>query len=727
MTPLGASRFENVCRAFAVLGCVWFAFAALWGVGAQPHAGHIGSAGAAIAMQTENAIRWHSIYPLWDWYSATDPYPNGAYCHHPFGPWWITRFFSKAFGHRDFVPNLPAALMSVMTAPLIYKTAKHAWGVVAGTAAVLAFVSLPITIGYSVCQNLEVGTIFGGVLFFYGHVKYTRWGRGRDLALSVLGVALTTAGDWPGYLIVAPLLAFSFLRAYVLPSWMTPPLNRPRYDRWWAMSVAMAVFTLALWVGLFKHVDKLSDWLSSADSRGASAPIPLDQVLKARTTWIDFSFTPLAIAIGKLAFPIALLRLLVRRLDAEAYSLSFLFAAVGHYLAFKQGADIHIFWSHYFGVYYAFAIAQLVVSVQAAAEWIGAHVAATRARTLGYAGAVLALVPATFCVFPDGARSLEIWRASGGKYDEKGALFRSSVDTLFVVKTVLKPRVHAGANLAVHSGVGWGWEHEWALEGRADPAEAPNDAHKLWAARLSALSADQVTSLARKFHLRIYGDTLVIDRDEPFAPLDAYSLHEHEPNLVEWMFTNNVEPAREITKDPDPFLTWEWRTHVGQDAPLPPAPTTLEEERIAHNVAVSQGDDIGAEAHLSKLRAALALDAQSYFQGGDELLGVRVTHGVKPMVESYFLASGPTTAESTFAVRSTIVAKNPLSSIPASPVVCDHAFPPSLSTKLWKPKFLYRFEAPLNHRIGRELYQGTWVGGRARLHGPPAIDLATIN
>ena len=27
-------------------------------------------------------------------------------------------------------------------------------------------------------------------------------------------------------------------------------------------------------------------------------------------------------------------------------------------LAFKQGADVHVFWPHYFGIYFAFAFAQ---------------------------------------------------------------------------------------------------------------------------------------------------------------------------------------------------------------------------------------------------------------------------------------------------------------------------------------------------------------------------------
>jgi hypothetical protein len=40
----------------------------------------------------------------------------------------------------------------------------------------------------------------------------------------------------------------------------------------------------------------------------------------------------------------------------------------------------------------------------------------------------------------------------------------------------------------------------------------------------------------------------------------------------------------------------------------------------------------------------------------------------------------------------------------------DMAYPPSLPTGLWRPGYIYKTDAVLNHRIGRERYLGRWVG-----------------
>jgi hypothetical protein len=48
-----------------------------------------------------------------------------------------------------------------------------------------------------------------------------------------------------------------------------------------------------LWIAMFKHADKLADWLSSAEGRGGGKEIQLSAVLLSRAVWLDFSFTPL--------------------------------------------------------------------------------------------------------------------------------------------------------------------------------------------------------------------------------------------------------------------------------------------------------------------------------------------------------------------------------------------------------------------------------------------------
>ena len=109
------------------------------------------------------------------------------------------------------------------------------------------------------------------------------------------------------------------------------------------------------------------------------------------------------------------------------------------------------------------------------------------------------------------------------------------------------------------------------------------------------MSGDEERRIAAAGHVRIYGDTWVVDKREPPAPLDAYSLNEREPNVFEWLFLDGTEPHRSVGASPDPWLTWEWRTHLGQSASLPTGePATLDQMRIAHTVAVASGDQAAA-------------------------------------------------------------------------------------------------------------------------------------
>ena len=723
----GKRRVERVADALAFAATTWFAFTAFWGINAQPHAGHIGSAGAAIAMTAENSIRWHSWYPLSDYYGTTNPFPHGAYCHHPFGCFWISEIAVRLFGHADFVANLPSAVMSALTPPLLYWTGKRAWGPLPGAAAAIAFVTLPITVGFSIFHNLEVMTIFGAVLFFWGHGKFLETRRGRDLAWSLVGASIAVSGDWVGYVILAGLLGWAFLRAFVLPAWMTPPVRMAQYHRWWALSVALAVGSLVLWIAMFQHADKLTDWIASAQGRSGGADEKLSAVLEARKTWIDFSFTPYAILVGKLAAPLAIVRLFYFRRDAEMYSVAMLLGATVQYLVFKQGADIHIFWPHYFGAYYAYACAQLVATAGGVTRWAAKRLAPNAVRSPDVAVSLCALFLVTAPQTPDAVRSLRVWRESAGRYDEKGVLYRSHADLLFVVKKVLRPEIHRGEKLGVEPGVSWGWEHQWALEGMAETASSPSNAYPYWLARASALGADQLKTLAQKYHLRIYGDAVIVKRGERQAPVDAYAIEEREPGWIGWMFTYNTEPVRTISEQPDPFETWEWRYHLGQPAERPTQkPHTLEQIRIAYNAAVASHDAAAAAELLETLRDGIDRTGEAHFDEGNELMGVRLVHGVRPRIEVYFQAGGPTGSDTKLTIRSDIVAKAKLSLIPPSPVECDLAYPPSLSTKLWQRGFVYKFVAPLHHRIGKERYWAAWAGGPRRLRGDPKIDLAYV-
>ena len=732
--PLRGRWSARIAAVSVGLATAWFALAAAWGIGAIPGGGHLGSSGAAVAIAGEHIVRFRTLYPLADWYTSAEPGLDRTYCHHPFGVFWIAAALAWLWPHMSFVVQLPAVLMSAAMPALLYGIGRRvggpSGGPVAGVAAAVAFVAVPLDVGYACFASLEVTVMFGAALFFWGHLAYQASGLRRHLVAALVGVLFASLGDWPGYLILAPMLAWGLARAYLLPARVAPPVA-PAQRRAVVAAVVLSLACLGGTLALFAHAHQLGEWLGAGAKRGNAAAVPLATVLAGRAAWLEFSFTPLVIALGKIALPVCVVRALVLRRDEELMALAALFGAAVQYVVFRQGADIHIFWPHYFGLYFALAMAQLADSARWAVLAVAREVSPRRAATAALVAAVLVGVVPSLVVLPDAARALVVWRQTGGRYDDRGALFRSHVDLLFVLAEVVRPRLALGEKIGVHPGTQWGPEHQWALMGNAAPANAPSASQPFWVGRASGMGADELRALVAGRHVRIYGDVLLVERgvdDEP-APLDAFSLHEREPTLVERYLTHNTEPVRTLDAAPDAFLTWEWRVHLGQPATAPTAaPRTLDETRIAHDVAVDRGDAAEAARLRAIVEAALDRTRAADFVGGHRLLGVRLPGGVKPEVESWFLAAGPVARDATFEVTSTVVARLPTSLVPVDPTVRSHAFAPSLSTKLWRPGFLYRMSAELKHRIGEERYTGAF-SARAPIpttSGARQIELAVL-
>jgi 4-amino-4-deoxy-L-arabinose transferase-like glycosyltransferase len=729
---------EAVARVVVVVASVWFAFTAVWGLFGIPGAGHIDSGSAANAMAGEQMVKWRIVYPAWAWYTGTPPEKSDYLCTHPYGQEWIPALLIWIFGHKDFVVHLPATLMSSAMPPLLYGIGKARWGAAAGAVAAASFVVVPIAVGFSNFWNLETLTIFGSLLFFWGHSRHLATRKTGYMIASLVGLALACAGDWVGYLIVAPTLVWAFLRGLLLPQRLTPRLRFDSYARWWAASVAIVAGTMLLWVGLFYHADRIGAWLAQGDARAGGEAQTLAQVLQSRKNWIDFSFTPLAISVGKVAAPVCLLLLFVTRRDEETYALGLLFGAVFQYVVFKRGADVHIYWPHYFAPYFALALARVSAAAGSLASWLaqafsapgrtGAAVAATFTLAFG-------LAP-TIAMTPDGVRSLWVWRRTGGKYDE--SMKRSNVDLLFAVKQVVMPKTPRGMRLDAHPSAGWGWEQMWTYQADANPGGLPLagstavSTHPFWIGRGSGLSSDEQRRIASTTHVRVYGDTWIVDQRESAAPLDAFSLNEREPGLFEWIFTNATEPVRSIRQTPDPWLTWEWRTLLGQSAPPPTGdPATLDEIRIAHNAAIERGDAAAADRWRAQIEAKLDRSVQAQYEPGLRLIGIRQTGGVEPRIESWFECMAPQQGDSSFNVTAVVEARSRLSLLPPNASGREMAWPPSMPTGLWRSGQIYKTEVVLNHLIGQERYSGYWAprsGAHAphRIGGPVSIPLAVL-
>jgi hypothetical protein len=149
---------------------------------------------------------------------------------------------------------------------------------------------------------------------------------------------------------------------------------------------------------------------------------------------------------------------------------------------------------------------------------------------------------------------------------------------------------------------------------------------------------------------------------------------------------------------------------VGQDAAEPGGePRTLDEIRIAHNLAVSRGDEAQAARWRERLLGHLNRAPATRFGDSLRLMGVNVIDGAEPRVESWFEVLAPPSGDYLLGVRSTITARSRWSLIPDDSVDRPMASTSHIATRLWRRGFIYAVETDLNHRIGREEYWAKWV------------------
>ncbi|AUX35950.1 MULTISPECIES: glycosyltransferase family 39 protein [Sorangium] len=751
-----ASRLETrAALAVTAVATAWFALVAAWELFGPILAGHYASS-AGVGIIAENMLRWEIPGPVWE-YTAGRPAPEMYYCHHPWGIFWTTAAFMQVLGRHDVVCRLPAVLLSAVTPPLLYAIGRSVYRPAAGAAAAAAFVVLPITLSFANLNALEVPVMAWTLLGLFGYVRLTQTGRRRYLAVSALGLTLGMHADWPAFVLTGGLLAFGAIRAYLLPKRVFGPIHERRYAQWWVLTAFLAALTAALYLALFHQAGKLGDLLASYGFRSSGNAEPLAKVLAGRRYWIELSFTPIAIAAGKLAAIVCAARLVLLRREHDALPLLYLATATVQYVVFRQGADIHIFWPHYFGAYFALGAAALVATGAALLERAaaaaaqrapdaardpagpaaaGAAAAGSRAApaAAGIAGpapawpalAALALWLAPLAaVLRDGLPALRYARETGGRFNERGHLIDSDGEKTAFLRWLAPrlPRTPTGALVEMHEGMKATWAQVWALGGRVvkptrpAPRETPPRGAYLVDTRFM-LDRDQA-SLAQRFDITAVGPFWALGAGvgaeapaQGARGIEAFSFREREPGLLAWYFVSGTEPEREIV--PDPFLTWELRAHFGQPAE-PPAgpPETLEQKRIAHNAALAAGDTARAAALFSEITAALApLGAR--FDDGTELLGTTFHEGARSLLTIFVRAGGPAASDVTLTVRSRVVERAPLSSTMADPVYREVGLPTAISPQRWRAGFVYADPVPIRKRPGTEVF---WASLKARDRG----------
>jgi hypothetical protein len=217
-------------------------------------------------------------------------------------------------------------------------------------------------------------------------------------------------------------------------------------------------------------------------------------------------------------------------------------------------------------------------------------------------------------------------------------------------------------------------------------------------------------SLTREFPVRAIGPFFVADTQAPTAPVEGFSAVPRHLGAFASFFTATSHDVYDVVKDP--FWTWELRAHFNQTPNPPPdaRPATLEQLRIAHNLAVFEHDQALADRLLAELLAGVDRSVHRNYTLGMELLGARLERGPSTHFTLYFRTSAVLPTDTEFQVASRVVEAPHFSLVPKDDLVWDVGMPFALPTSLWRPGFVYSAITELSPRPGRECYDGGFRG-----------------
>jgi len=705
-------RWERACQAVALIASLGFALAVFWELGDTFGAGHFASA-SAVCTGAENMWLWGVAGPVTHVLSRP-PVASEFYCHHPWGIFWVSALFMKLFGHHAWACRLPAALQSALTVPALYLAGRAVWGPVAGALAALSFAVLPIALSFGDFNSLEVPVIFGVTLTLWGYARFRQSYQTRFAVLALAGTFYAVCCDWAAVIFAAAWLGSIFLSVFLLQRW-TLPADRRRMATFWGLALALCGLAVAGHLYAFAQLGQLNELFSQGSLRSAGSDIPLALVLAGRKFWIEVSFTGLAIALGKCALPVLTLRVLLRRSELEALPLAVFAMAAFQYVVFKQGADVHIFWPHYFALYFALAcagMAQTGLELSQRLARRSPHFAGIwpQYAWLGL-GVLLPLL-----ILPDGLRALHYAHRSGGRFNENGHPIKPDKDKVAALEW-LTTRLAPDSGVILHPGMRQSLWVDWSLQRPVQTVNRPPSGvgtthDRYYVADLRFMSATEQDALLASYSATAIGSFLALDRSQAPGELSAFTVQRVEPTALEAYWLSSSHALRQVL--PDPFLTWELRDRFNLSPNPPPtsAPQGFEQLRIAHNIAVARGDLEAAARWL----AALLADAQRTpaldFEDGSSLLGSRLERGTSLVYSVYFRAAGPNPSEPQLLMHSALNAAPAGSLVDPDRVVAEVGMPFAIPASRWKPGYVYASITEIIRRIGSEHWFGTFRSPR---------------
>ena len=101
---------------------------------------------------------------------------------------WTLAVLGKLFGFADWMLRIAPLVYVTATTALLWRLGRALWGEIAGALTAVAFVALPITLGYANYHDLEQPVIFGCVLATWGYVRLLQSWRLRHALAGARGL-----------------------------------------------------------------------------------------------------------------------------------------------------------------------------------------------------------------------------------------------------------------------------------------------------------------------------------------------------------------------------------------------------------------------------------------------------------------------------------------------------------------------------------------------------------
>jgi len=397
----------------------------------------------------------------------------------------------------------------------------------------------------------------------------------------------------------------------------------------------------------------------------------------------------------------------------EFYPLVLLGVATVHYVHFKAGADVHIYWPLPFAAQFCFGLALATLS----AEWLVRRIAETRAaKSTASARSFMALGVSALLgllVFPDGLRALNYSRDSGCRLNDDGQLNLQDLDKNLAL-VAMKAKVPLQSPVILQASMSPNWSQDWALERPTTLQSALGVAfhasprfHALdmrFASPTSAIWAIQAKTM-------VVGPFWLVDVDARSEELRVSGFEERNPSWLERYFVQSHDPIRRIVEDP--LRTWEYRQHLAlQPNPVPGGLEGKSDMRLLHNVRVAEGSLPAANELRAALEATLDRRSARNYEGGLNLLGHRLVDGLVPKVEVYFRAAHSLGPDAFFDVRSVVDAAPWLSFVVKDDKVKRYGVGFEIHPSLWQANMIYVSVVEVRQRPGHERFYAVWAGSQ---------------